>query len=190
MQLQKVIPWLLVAGAIAIIAPKYLSNNLDKTPSIVKVSDSQSAVKFSQSQRCEVTRISDGDTIACTNGQKIRFCGIDAPEKAQPLGEESKQYLTNLLQGKEVIISPVETDRYNRLVGEVFVKVSADSEEETFVNAEMVRAGMAYHYAQYSNSCAGRSQIIDAENEARTRAIGVWSGNHQKPWDYRKTTKK
>ena len=188
MQLQKVIPWLLVAGAIAVIAPKYLSNNLDKTPSIVKVSDSQSAVKFSQSQRCEVTRISDGDTIVCINDQKIRLCGIDAPEKAQPVGEESKQYLTSLLQGKEVIISPVEVDRYNRLVGEVFVKVSADSEEEIFVNAEMVRSGMAYHYAQYSNG-AGRSQIIDAENEARTRAIGVWANNYQKPWEYRRSVK-
>ncbi|NJL90846.1 MAG: hypothetical protein HC916_14435 [Coleofasciculaceae cyanobacterium SM2_1_6] len=73
-------------------------------------------------------------------------------------------------------------------MAEVFVKISQQSEEELFINAEMVRSGMAYHYDRYSGSCLGKSQIEDAENEARLRSIGVWNGEHQKPWDYRRKT--
>ncbi|MEG4420819.1 thermonuclease family protein [Microcoleus sp. LAD1_D5] len=156
-----------------------------------------------QSQGCNLIRISDGDSIVCSmsieqiqdgvteqiqNEEKIRFCGIDAPEMSQPLGRESKQKLTDFLQGKEIIISPIERDRYGRLVAEVFVKISQQSEEELFINAEMVRSGMAYHYAQYSDSCWGRLEIEDAENQARSRSIGVWNGTNEKPWDYRRRT--
>lgn len=186
MQLKILIPWILVVGSGLIIAPKYLNENIDLFPTLLKVGDKQTA-KVYQSRGCEVVNISDGDTIACKDGTRVRFCGIDSPELAQPLGQESKQRLVNLLQGKEVFISPVETDRYGRTVAEVFVKIS--QQEELFVNAEMVRSGMAFHYARYSNSCAGRSQIVDAENEARAKAIGVWNGIHEKPWDYRKNKK-
>lgn len=158
-----------------------------------------------QSQDCNLIRISDGDTIVCSvfiersqnrvteqiqSEEKIRFCGIDAPEISQPLGRESRQKLTDFLQGKEIIISPIERDQYGRLVAEVFVKISQQSEEELFINAEMVRSGLAFHYAQYSNSCAGRSQIVDAENEAKSKAIGVWaSPNYERPWDYRRANR-
>lgn len=156
-----------------------------------------------QSQNCNLIRISDGDTIVCSmsieriqggvteniqSEERIRFCGIDAPEIAQPLGRESKQKLTDFLQGKEIIISPIERDRYGRLVAEVFVKISQQGEEELFINAEMVRSGMAYHYAQYSDSCQGKDEITIAEAEAQARSIGVWNGNHEKPWDYRRRT--
>jgi endonuclease YncB( thermonuclease family) len=52
----------------------------------------------------------------------------------------------------------------------------------------MVRSGMAYHYKQYSN-CPNRELIIDAEKFAQDKKIGVWSGNHVKPWDYRHAKK-
>ncbi|MEG4065430.1 thermonuclease family protein [Microcoleus sp. SVA1_A1] len=154
-----------------------------------------------QSQDCNLIRISDGDTIVCNvvteriqnrvteqvqSEEKIRFCGIDAPESSQPLGRESKQKLTDFLQGKEIIISPIERDQYGRLVAEVFVKISQATEEELFINAEMVRSGMAYHYAQYSDSCQGKDEIAIAEAEAQARSIGVWNGNYQYPWDFRR----
>ena len=196
MQFKHLVPWLLVIGGILAIAPAFLINYLDQTPNTVRISDSQT-VKIFQSQKCEVKTIADGDTIACADGTKVRFCGIDSPELAQPLGQESKQNLTNLLQGREVFISPIKQDRYGRTVAEVFVRITRNekqatqqSEEELFANAEMVRAGMAFHYAQYSNSCPGKSQIVDAENQAKAGAIGVWSNpNYQKPWDYRRANR-
>jgi endonuclease YncB( thermonuclease family) len=46
-------------------------------------------VEFIKQKSCEVIRVSDGDTIVvrCEGEElKIRFCGIDGPEKSQPLG--------------------------------------------------------------------------------------------------------
>ncbi len=43
--------------------------------------------------------IYDGDTLRVVRGdeeQKIRFCGIDAPERDQELGIESRDYLRSL----------------------------------------------------------------------------------------------
>jgi hypothetical protein len=45
------------------------------------------------------------------------------------------------------------------------------------------------HYKQYSANCPNRELIIDAEKFAQDKKIGVWSGNHVKPWDYRHAKK-
>jgi micrococcal nuclease len=74
----------------------------------------------------------------------------------------------------------VKKDKYDRTVAELFL---ADGRS---VNVEMVRAGMAYHYAKYSGNCSGRGTIRLAEDEATSRHIGVWAGAYQKPWAFRK----
>lgn len=63
--------------------------------------------------------IYDGETLRVVRGSeelKIRFCGIDSPELAQPLGIESRDYLRSLIaQGNGTIyVQPIEEDRYNR----------------------------------------------------------------------------
>jgi endonuclease YncB( thermonuclease family) len=151
-----------------------------------------------QSEIGEVVKVSDGDTITVrVNGRedRIRFCGIDAPEvghegkPGQPLGEESREMLRSLISaaGNQVIISPAERDRYGRLVAEVFVSAGKGTEEEKLLNYELVKAGMAYHYAKYSDRCPNGGEILaEAEQEAKAKRLGVWGGNYQKPWDYRK----
>jgi endonuclease YncB( thermonuclease family) len=144
--------------------------------------------------------VADGDTISVRTetGQKekIRFCGIDAPEvthgkkTGQPFGQEAREKLRSLIAraGNQVIISPAERDRYGRTVAEVFVsaKNPQQPEEELFLNYELVRAGLAYHYAQYSDRCPnGKDVLVEAENEAKSQHLGVWSGNYQRPWDFR-----
>jgi micrococcal nuclease len=130
-----------------------------------------------------------------TNGQSVRLCGIDAPENrgqpGQPLGEEAKRALQGLIQaaGGRVIVSPAETDRYGRLVAEVFVSARNPKlpEEETLVNLEMVRVGMAYRYAQYADRCPNGQFLVEGEAVARSNRLGVWSDSQAvKPWDYRR----
>ncbi|MCA6521761.1 MAG: thermonuclease family protein [Pseudanabaena sp. M051S1SP2A07QC] len=140
---------------------------------------------------CQTTKVSDGDTIAVDcDGEKLklRFCGIDAPESKQQLGAESKALLSKLVEGKQVIVRPMEQDRYDRTVAEVSVKVGNDEYAHN-VNTEMVKSGMAYHYKQYSSNCPSREAIAIAEDEAKSNKIGVWSGDYQKPWEYRKKNK-
>ncbi|MCA6509723.1 MAG: thermonuclease family protein, partial [Pseudanabaena sp. M109S1SP2A07QC] len=128
--------------------------------------------------------------VTCDNDEKLklRFCGIDAPESRQPLGAESKALLSKLVENKQVIVRPMEQDKYDRTVAEVSVKVG-DDEYAHNVNIEMVKSGMAYHYKQYSSNCPSREAIAIAEDEAKSNKIGVWSGDYQKPWEYRKKNK-
>ena len=50
--------------------------------------------------------IPDGDTITVLDANrqqhKIRLQGIDAPEKAQPFGQRSKESLSRMVFGKDV----------------------------------------------------------------------------------------
>lgn len=142
-----------------------------------------------QSEIWQVERVIDGDTLTVSSGwkrQTLRLCGIDAPEKEQPLGKEATEKLRSLVSGTrgEVIVMPIEKDRYGRTVAEVFVK-KPNSQEETFVNGEMVRSGMAYHYARFSSRCVNQEAIEWGEAIAQEKRMGVLRDpSVVKPWDY------
>lgn len=133
----------------------------------------------------EVLNVHDGDTIRVRQGQKIervRFACIDAPELAQPLGKESRDYLKSLIvqNGDRVALKIVDTDRYGRKVAEVFAG-------SKFLQAEQVKGGMAYVYEQYLSNCPDAAAVKQAQDLAKRSRVGVWGGNYTKPWDYRKT---
>ncbi|MCC5611530.1 thermonuclease family protein [Nostoc sp. CHAB 5834] len=144
---------------------------------------------MSNSEQWQVIRVSDGDTITVRqmNGRekKLRLCGIDAPEKSQPLGKESKANLQRLVDevDKTVMVSEIESDRYGRTVAEVFS--SKNGVEKNF-NEEQLSSGNAYIYTQYVGKCPNKIPFENAEAIAQSKKLGVWSGNYQKPWDYRK----
>lgn len=137
-----------------------------------------------------VTKAPDGDTITAVNSfqsLKIRFCGIDAPEKAQAGGIESRDYLRSLLDkaNRKVELQIIEQDKYGRSVAEISAVIDG---KKVLINEEMVKAGQAYHYARYSANCPHKNAIENAESIAKSQRIGVWSNpNNIKPWDYRRT---
>jgi endonuclease YncB( thermonuclease family) len=73
----------------------------------------------------KVVGVSDGDTITVLDSSKtqhkIRLAGIDAPEKAQPFGNRSKEYLSDQVFGKQVEVHSDKTDKYGRTVGKVLI---------------------------------------------------------------------
>lgn len=127
-----------------------------------------------------VIGVSDGDTITVLDSSKktlkIRLAGIDAPEKAQPFGQRSKQSLSGMVYGKEVAVLFDERDRYGRIVGKV---VLPDGD----VNLAQIRAGMAWHYKRYSND----KTYAAAEDMAKREGRGLWADrNPTPPWDWRR----
>ena len=147
------------------------------------------------SQRCQIIpgSVYDGDTfqVRCDGKtSKIRLCGIDAPEAKQPLGIESRDYLRSLL-GKakgEVIVIEMDRDRYGRTVAEVLFETP---QGEQSVQEEMLKAGFAYHYKQYSDNCLNGDVFADAEEMGKAQQRGVWklANGGERPWDYRKQNK-
>lgn len=128
----------------------------------------------------DVSYVSDGDTIVIyENGKKVslRLNNIDAPERTQAWGLESKQCLMDILKGKTITYASNGKDKYGRTLAVIYAN-------GVNVNLEMVRRGCAWMYRQYSNDSAYSA----AEASAQSGRLGLWSQpNPQAPWEYRKT---
>lgn len=128
-----------------------------------------------------VIGVSDGDTFKGLTQDSIeisfRVHGIDAPERKQDFSIKSKEKLSNLIFGKRVGIKVhTKRDRYGRPVVYVFTPDGLD------VGAEMLKAGMAWHYKKYDIS----DSYSQLELEAQRNKVGLWSvANPIPPWDYR-----
>jgi endonuclease YncB( thermonuclease family) len=127
----------------------------------------------------QAVRVLDGDTIEVLKDSRelvrIRLANIDAPEKAQPFGQKSKQNLISLVAGKEVKIIDIGGDQYGRRIGRVMV----GAEE---ANVEQVRAGMAWVYERYNHD----PQLPALEASARAQQSGLWQDKSpQAPWTFR-----
>src|SRR5262245_57766572 len=105
-----------------------------------------------------VTHVIDGDTadVRLQSGSiRVRFHGIDAPEKAQRGGHEATEALAQIVLGKEVDLAVAEQrDGYGRLVAVVLV-----GDED--INAELVRDGYAYAYRKYLGLLDGDDEYCD-----------------------------
>lgn len=62
----------------------------------------------------------DGDTLVC-NRQKVRLTNVYAAELNQAGGRAAKQRLRALVSSGEIVLRPVGTDRYGRVLAEVYV---------------------------------------------------------------------
>ncbi len=128
---------------------------------------------------CE--RVVDGDTIVLVGGERVRYIGIDTPETVHPskpveaYGKEASELNRELVEGKSVRIEfdVRERDRYGRLLGYVYVSDEGLG-EETFVNAELVRRGLA-HASTFPPDVKHAELFVRLEREARDAGRGLWA---------------
>lgn len=136
---------------------------------------------------CFVVGVADGDTIKVRCGdpgryeqRSIRLSAIDAPEKAQPFGQRSKQALSDLCFQQQATIRPISTDRYGRTVADVACR-------GTDVGAAQVRAGTAWVYLQYAKGYDG---LFPIEQDAKRQRRGLWQDAQPiAPWEWRHAAK-
>ena len=66
----------------------------------------------------KVVAVLDGDTIEVLDSSKrlhrVRFDGIDAPERGQPFGNRAKSTLSDLVFGRDVRIDTKGPDKYDQ----------------------------------------------------------------------------
>ncbi|MEK7516648.1 MAG: thermonuclease family protein [Patescibacteria group bacterium] len=123
-----------------------------------------------------VSRVIDGDTVVLSNGERVRYIGIDAPEtsdnrvEVRCFAKAAAAKNAELVLGKAVqLVKDVnDTDRYGRLVRYVY-------QGDIFVNLELVRTGFASAY-RYPPDVAHAEEFVAAEREAREAKRGLWSG--------------
>lgn len=129
-----------------------------------------------------VVGITDGDTLTLLDQANIqhtiRLAGIDAPERSQPWGRQSQRVLSDFAFGKSVSVQQTDTDRYGRVVGQVFV-------EGQDVNRAMVEAGAAWAFRRYLTD----ETLLATEYRARRTGVGLWASNQEEPvppWEWRR----
>ena len=122
----------------------------------------------------------DGDSLIL-NAIEVRLHGIDAPEFNQTCNVRGDEYacgrdaaaaLRNLLRGRMINCTALDTDRYGRAV-------SICRDGDTEVNREMVRQGWAIAYIGHSIA------YVKVQQEAKSAKRGVWQGSFEMPEDYR-----
>jgi len=126
----------------------------------------------------KVVAVFDGDSLQVLVDGKpvdVRIHGIDAPERGQAFSTVSRRALANLIFGKAVTVSAVETDRYGRRVGHLSVN-GVDA------GLEQLRGGLVWHYTFYSKDARDAA----AERDARAARRGLWQdASPVPPWEFR-----
>lgn len=143
----------------------------------------------------KVVGVTDGDTITVLDGSrqthKVRLSGIDAPEKDQPFGQKSKEHLSHLVHRQDVRVDWHKTDRYGRVIGQVWVRPSdcPKCEWNLDANKAQLTAGLAWWYRRYAHEQpkADQHAYEHEENEAKNRGVELWADAHSvPPWDWRR----
>jgi endonuclease YncB( thermonuclease family) len=132
-----------------------------------------------------VVGIADGDTLTVLDSlnqqHKVRLNGIDAPEKAQPFGNVSKQNLSRLAFNRVVVADCPKVDRYGRQV--CLVRVDGID-----VGLAQIEAGLAWWYRKYAReqSVQDRATYAEVERKAREEKRGLWQDREPvSPWKWR-----
>ncbi len=126
-----------------------------------------------------VIAVIDGDTVLVLRDKqklKLRLADIDAPEKAQPYGKQSTEYLKSRVNKKVVQVESRAVDQYGRTVATIKLD-GAD------INQEQVRQGMAWEYSFHHRD----QTFIALQHEAQQAKRGLWQQQSpQAPWVWRK----
>ena len=133
-----------------------------------------------------VIAVHDGDTITVLDGERIphrvRFGGIDAPEKGQPYNRAAKNELTRRVFERWVRVEWHKIDAYGRLIGKV-TQAGRDA------GRDQLAAGMAWWLRPFAHeqSLDDQQEYADVEARARDQRRGLWRDrNPVPPWMWRR----
>jgi len=115
--------------------------------------------------------IIDGDTIAINN-EKIRFGGIDTPERKETGHEFSKQKLKEKISNNIVTcVREKNKDWWGRTVAECFINGES-------ISSFMVKNGYACDYVKYS-----KKKYAKEQEYAKVNKLGIWKMKFNPAWE-------
>ena len=134
-------------------------------------------------QNLQVEKVIDGDTVyGSLNGKtyKLRLTEIDAPERNQPFGRQSKVFLRELLKDGEFNADISGQDQYGRYLARLY-------DNGVDINRKMVSEGMAWVYDDYVTD----TTFYQNQREAQEQKKGLWSKRYPAPpWEWRRARRR
>ena len=128
----------------------------------------------------KVEKVIDGDTVyASQEGKpyKLRLSEIDAPERGQPFGKQSKEFLRGLLKDGKFDVHISGKDQFGRYLARLY-------DNEVDINRRMVNEGMAWVYDFYVSD----KTFYKNQQSAQKQKKGIWSKRYPvSPWEWRRT---
>lgn len=121
-----------------------------------------------------MTRVSDGDPLDIvpageSRAIRVRVFGVDTPERGEPFSRVARNHTRVLAFGKPVRVTGESVDTCGRLVARLRIG-------DVDLGADLLREGLACHYARYSNDRA----YAEAQAAAQTRGDGFWAPQRHK----------
>jgi len=170
----------------AIVSPtppkQQIENPATPAPAVESQETEVISTPNSNRQEVKVIRVIDGDTIEIEGGQRVRYIGIDTPERDACFSSESTAKNKELVDGKTISLEKdvSEKDRYGRLLRYVYVG-------DTLVNEVLVKEGYAQVYT-YPPDVKYNEKFSAAQREARDSNKGLWSACQATPTPTSKPT--
>ena len=115
--------------------------------------------------------IIDGDTIII-KGEKIRFAGIDTPERNK-IGHIFSKIKLKQKIGNNIVVCIRESnlDPWGRTVAECFIGYES-------ISSYMVKNGYACDYVKYS-----KKKYAKEQEYAKSKKLGIWNMNFEQSWE-------
>ncbi len=116
----------------------------------------------------EIERVRAADSLIGDSHEKIRLAGIRAPLHGEPLFEESKNFVEELVAGEEVRLrfDEEKRDKKDRYLAYVFIG-------DDFLNLRLVHKGLAYvRLTTVTQRYA--DDLLAAQTDARREKRGLW----------------
>jgi endonuclease YncB( thermonuclease family) len=120
-----------------------------------------------------VLSVVDGDTIEVDidgAAYRVRYIGMDTPERGMPGYAEATQANADLVAGRDVWLEKdtSQTDRYGRLLRYVYAG-------NVMVNEELLRQGMA-RVATFPPDVKHAERFLALQRGAQAAGLGLWAG--------------
>jgi micrococcal nuclease len=132
-----------------------------------------------------VLRVVDGDTLhvlVAGRDTTVRLLGINTPETVKPnspvecFGPEASTFAKQALDGQRITLefddSQGRLDKYGRTLAYVWLPTASGGLD--LINRELVADGYAYQRQYGPSPVAWQSELVDAENQARSQGAGLW----------------
>ena len=132
----------------------------------------EGAATRSADATCVVESVTDGDTLRCEGGRRVRLLLIDTPEMNQPpYGAAAREVLLAMAPPGARLVMEFDVqreDRYRRTLAYLY------DGDGRMLNEEMARSGYALSLV-YPPNVLHVDRIRAAVHDARRRRAGLWA---------------